>query len=209
MNDELNEKKDAPLDLSAAGQGGTVPPIPPKDAVRDIEQRLAGERDTETESRPLDVLLKGITPDELQRLKMILAATPDRPTAKKGNPIILLRRYQGNFIVNIGNAYNTLQRNSDTGFTNEVLMLPIRLLGSEKDELIPWKEFMQAEQVKCEVLKREQRQIPVTEGEPIPNRDTGTLVERVVMILEETLTVKLPEGSPQATVELPVKIANA
>lgn len=204
------------LDLSGAGKeqaqpSTVVPPIPDPAAKisEDLSRTAGGVADMpENEADPLEVLLAGIKPDQLQRLKMLLDATPTR-ISRRTNPVVLLRKHEGNFIVDIGSAVNTLQRNDFTNITTEVLMLPVKFLGAGDFTMMPWQEYMQAEQVKCEIVSRRSKPDRQIVGDPIMHRDTGKLVENVITTLEEFFTIKLPEGSPVSTIEIPVKMANA
>ena len=181
--------------------------------VEDISKRLSGESsladqgigDGPKAAEPQAFDLSKLSPEQLQQLKAMLNSTPDRVVMKQTNPIILLRRYQEKFISEIQNAFTTLQKDDLTNITSEVIMLPVKFIGEDVFVNIPWKDFMNAEQVECEVVSIRKVEGRIVEGKVV-SKETGRLVEREVKTVETYLTVKLPDGNQ---VELEAKIANA
>jgi hypothetical protein len=160
--------------------------------------------------------LTKMSPEQLQQLKAMLNATPDSVRNQRKNPVVMLRRFQGfkpdgsefgGIIVDYQNAYNTLVHNKETNLTSEVLMMKVQFLGDTDWTVIPWKEFMNADQVPCEVASSRQEKGSYSEGEVV-NKETGRLMERTVTTVKDFFTVKLPEGTNPPTIEIEGKIAN-
>lgn len=157
--------------------------------------------------------LSKLTPEQLINLKAALDNAPLR-TLKKGNPIIKLRRYEGRMVLQTGRCINTLHKDELTQITSEVVLIPIRFLGEDgKPEAkmvnVPYKDFMNAEQVKCEVLNKRSEPGRIVEGEVESNERPGVFVELEVTTVKDWFTVKLPADCPVPQIEVEGEIANA
>lgn len=157
--------------------------------------------------------LSKLTPEQLIALKAALDNAPLRIT-KKGNPIIKLRRLNERLVLDFGTCINTLYKDELTQVTSEVVLIPVKFMGvdgkaEEKWTNIAYKDFMNAEQIKCEVLDKRSKPGRIVEGEVESNERPGIMVELEVITVQDFFTVKLPEGMGVATVEVEGKIANA
>lgn len=215
MENENQEIEDVASRLSGQGNDlGSASPLSP-------------EEQEPIPAAPLPAFdLARLSPDQLMALRDAMAALPQQRSRKRGNPIIKLRRIDGRMVIDFKNAYVTMQKNEETNVTSEVVMMGVRFMGDDgKGETMPdpqdpnklvpkftkidWKNFMNADQVKCEVIST--RRIPgsIVEGEVESNERPGVMVEMEVRTIQDFFTVKLPEGSPVPTVEVEGKIANA
>lgn len=191
-------------------------PVTPAPVVASISERLSqGEAAKETagDDAPVPVAtlpfdISKLNVEQLQTLKAMLEVTPSRTSKKGKKPLIRLRKLGERIITDIGNAKNTLVRNQDTNFMEEVMIIPVKFLGDTNFTNVQYKEFIGAEQFTCEVLSKRSSEGEVVEGETV-SRETGQLVELKYTTLEEYFTVQLPEGTVPATIEIEARMANA
>lgn len=218
MADEIELKKDA---------GQQIPPIGDNDpaaaALRNAGERLGGGEVKKDEAAPGGVVreqpkpapskfdLTNISPEMLYELKEQLDALPARATRPVGRPIIRLRKMEDGIVIDIGTAFNTLRRDDRANQNVEEVMMPVKFLGATDDKFVnvPWREFMQAPQIECEILSRDSRPDELIDGAPVRSRESGQLIERVVRRVKESFRVKLPAGSNPSEVVIEAKIANA
>lgn len=216
---EDNTNKIPPATGAAPGQENQ--------SVDNISARLGQEgaaaQDTRTDQQPqpsvpapLDI--SQLRPEQIQQLKEMLSITPERANKIKANPRVSIRRYRGvdgqaepKLIVDIGRAYSTLVKDEHTNITEEVIRIPVKFLGDADFTLIRYKDFMNSEQVVCEVVAFDRQQEWVVEdaGRPVRNRETNELVERGYFEVKEMFTIKLPEGSNPEQVTIEGYMANA
>lgn len=220
--DENN--KDTSLNAGGSGVGtnaGAMPiaPVAPTTVpkvVADISAKLGGAEASQNKSSELNAPqaeqtmpfdLSKLQPEQLQQLKAMLNATPDRVMQKRGNPIVTIRRYTGKFVIDMGNAINTLVEDKLTRMNSEVLIIPVKFLGTDTFVNVDYKELTNSEKVKCEVVSTRRINGRIVEGE-IVSKETGRLVERAITTVQDFFTLKLPEGSPVETLEIEARIVN-
>lgn len=150
-----------------------------------------------------------LSTDQLQTLAEQLQYVPRRQRAR-GNMIIKLRTMSGKIIIDIGTCYMKTVTDTKTNTTAEVPMLPVKFLGAATDDFedVVWRDFMNADQIKCEVVKQTQEPDRIVEGEVV-SKASGQLVEMEVKIIRHFFEVKLPEGTTPATIVLPEHVINA
>lgn len=211
------------------GAAGPIPPITPES----IADRLSGGGENGSQATATDEPvavepmpafdISRLSVEQLQALKGALEGVPLTKARKKGNPIVKLRRMEGRFVVDFKNCFTAMRKDVNTEITSEVVIIPVRFMDEKghgevevkEGKTVPkfthvvWKDFMNADQVKCEVVST--RRVPgsLVEGEVESNERPGVMVEMEVRTIQDFFTVKLPEGSPVPTVEIEGKIANA
>lgn len=161
-----------------------------------------------------------LRPEQLQELKALLLATPDKANVKKTNPIVTLRRFTAlskeggqpvaRLVTDFKNAFETYVRDDVANTTRETVMIPIHFFGDPADKWtnVPYKEFIGSDQVRCEVISTRTEPGRIVEGEVL-SRETGRIVEREVKTLLTWFTIKLPEGYDPNTIEIEARLANA
>lgn len=154
---------------------------------------------------PFDIA--SLNREQLQALKSMLAATPDGGSRKKLKPRIRLRRIDDNIVTDFKRAKLGLVDDHELGRKVERHLIEVKYLGSENYVTVLYKNFIESEQVACEVLSERHETNEVVEGETI-SRETGALVDMVRRDVLYWFTVQLPEGSSPATVEIPARVAN-
>jgi len=173
---------------------------------QELEQREStpseGVPQSETPSPAIDITK--LTPDQLQILKAQLASTPDRVNSKKKNAIVKLRRIDGKLIKDFKNAFMGLVDDPENQRKVERHIIPVLLEGEENYKNMMYKQFMQSEQVECEVLEMKQKPIPIVEGETYD--PYGQLVEMVRTDMQYEFVVKTPDGQQ---LNVTSKIVNA
>lgn len=157
--------------------------------------------------------LSKLTPEQLIGLKQALEAAPLR-VAKLGNPIVKLRRIEGNIVLDFGNAYQTLVHDDLANMNIEKVIIPVKFIGANGKidaafTKVDYRDFMNAEQIKCEVISTRREVGGFSEGEVESNERPGVMVELRVNTMQDFFTVKLPPGSPTPQVEIEARIANA
>lgn len=166
-----------------------------------------------TAEEPLPFDLSKLSPENLIALKAALENAPLR-IVKKGNPIVKMRRLNGRLIIDFGTCVNTLRKDELTQITSEVVLIPVKFMGDDgkpdkEFSHVIYRDFMNSEQVKCEVLGMRNVEGGFDEGEVESNERPGIMVEMHVTTVQSFFTVKLPAGSPAETVEIEGRIANA
>lgn len=173
-----------------------------------LSQQEAGEDKGEqvlNPENPLPLDLSKLTTEQLQTLKSMLAATPDRVQRKKKNPTVKLRVIDGKVVMDFKNAYKALVDDPENNRKVERTHIQVKLQGEEKYHSVLYRDFMQAKQVVCEIVSTRQDKDEIVEGETI-SRETGRPVEMIVTVVKDFFTIKLPDGS---TVEIEGRLANA
>jgi hypothetical protein len=212
MNENTKEQKVPPIE-PGAGLSDTQ-----KDPVKAVSDRLSSSANeplkdapvrSETPTPPQSLDISRLSPDQLYELKEQLDGLAPRSNRPVGRPTIRLRQYDGHFIVDFKPAFNTWQRDEKANQNVEMVMMPVKLLGQTDFVNIPWKEFMNAPQIQCEVISRRSENDDYVDGPPVRSRANGMLIERTVKRLKETFTVKLPAGTTPDQVELEARIVNA
>lgn len=200
------------------GDGVTVfdkPHVQPRGAkpnIASISERLSEQESGEARGSevmntetPIPFDLSQLRPEQLQQLKQMLAATPDRIVRKKKNPTVTLRVINDKVIVNHKNTYKALVDDPENNRKVERHHIPVLFQGDKDYTVIMYKEFINSPRVACEVTGTRSETDEIVEGETV-SRETGQMVEMVVKVIRDYFTIKLPDGS---TIEIEGKIANA
>lgn len=158
--------------------------------------------------QPFD--LNNLSADQLATLKAMLNSTPDRVVQKKGNPQVTLTKFNGQLVTEFKGAFNTLVRDEVTNITSEVMLIPVRFLGTTDFVNINYKEFVNGEKVVCEVISRRSEPGVILEGVVI-SKETGRPVQQEIKTLKEWFTLRIPasEASDIKEVEILASMANA
>jgi hypothetical protein len=194
----------------------TQPDAPQKPAVSGaaagIAKRLTqaqtgaqSDPDAPQAAAPAPFDITKLSAEQLQSLKAMLNATPDRAMAKAKNPVVLLRRIGGKIVVDFKNAYLALVFNAERRGDVEEHKIPVLFHGEKEYTDILYRDFMQADQVRTEIIGTRTEETPVVEGEVV-SKETGRLTEMVVKVPSYFFTVKLPDMEP---FELEAKVVNA
>lgn len=198
---------------NAGGNSVSTGNMPPK--VGDISSRLSGAAAADKEhkegdpvpqtAKPFD--LGSLTLEQLQGLKAALANVPDRVSSKLKNPIVLLREFEGDVVVDFSRVFTALVRDVEQNKDVETPMIKIRTAKMEPGTTtsLRYKEFMTLPQVKCEVIKHTQEPGRRVEGQ-VWSKEHGGYVELEVKTMKHMFTVKLPNGE---TLDLDSSITNA
>ena len=173
------------------------------------ETKQALDTHIETPIPPPSFDITRLSPDQLQELKEQLDNIAPRSNRPMGKPIVRLRKYDDKFIVDFQNAFNTWIKDERANMNVETIMIPVKFLGSNEFVNIAWRDFMNADQVPCDVISRRSEPKEIVDGPPVRNRATGQLTESVVRRLKETFVVRLPAGTEPSEIELEARIVNA
>lgn len=183
-----------------------------KGQARPIEERVGQARPEE----PITFDITKLTGEQLQQLKAMLTVTPERPAAKRSNPFITLRKFvtrdkdgieTSKLIVDFKNAYETSVFDEQANRNKEVVMIPVKFLNEEAFTPVNYRDFMTAEQVRCEVIGTESVPGEINEGE-VRSRETGLLIPRITKTLTTFFTVRLPLGTEPASIKVEGRIVN-
>lgn len=153
--------------------------------------------------------LAKLSPDQLYQLKDMIDTLPARPQAAAGRPVVSLRIMDDKLVIDFKNAFNTWVKDEQANQNVEMVMIPVRFLGSDGFTNVRWKDFMEAHQVPCEVIKRDSVPGEVPDGSPYVSRWNGKTVVPTVKRLIETFTVRLPKGFEPSQLTLEARIVNA
>jgi hypothetical protein len=183
-----------------------------KDVVKDISDKLSEapveeqKKENAPEAKNTQAFdLATLTPEQLQSLKAMLNATPDTITREKGNPIVTLRRIDDKFVMDFKNAHIALVEDPENNRKVERHFIPVLFQGEEEYVNVLYQTFIDAERVPCEVVQTHTNTKRIVEGQT-RSRETGSIVEVVRTEVNNSFTVKLPDGE---TVEIQSKLANA
>jgi len=184
----------------------------PQNVAETIGQRLSQQEEGESKGEqvinpenPVPFDLSKLSTEQLQNLKAMLAATPDRVQRKKKNPTVKLRVIDGKVVMDFKNAYKALVDDPENNRKVERTHIQVKLQGEDTYHSVLYRDFMQADQVVCEILSTRQDKDEIVEGETI-SRETGRPVEMIVTVVKDFFTIKLPDGS---TTEIEGRLANA
>lgn len=156
------------------------------------------------ESAPFD--LSKMTPEQLQTLKSMLNATPDRISKKKGNPTVTLRQTEdGRFIVKFKKAYLTMMMNEVLQAKEPILVIPVQFYGEEGFTDMRWDAFQELRKVTCEVLDDLSKTEEYDDGITV-SRETGQEVVMTKTVVRHYFKVKL---SDTASTTIEAEYANA
>lgn len=219
MTDQFTPDLNAPDPIIPAGAEETAPEAPetpqtnepPKDVVSSVAARLEQNEAKQSvqegthEATPVPFDISRLSKEQIQTLKSMLAATPETQTRKKENPRVRLRSIGGKIVIDHKNAYMALVRDPANHREVERHKIPVQFYGEEGYSDMLYSDFINSEQVFCEVLSTRREVDEVVEG-VTTSRETGLPTEMVVKYVRDYFTVKLPNGD---TVEIMGKVANA
>lgn len=176
-----------------------------------IAERLGGQgsdqldnpESIQPKSNPIDI--SSLSPDQLQTLKQMLAATPDQIRKTNQRPTVTMRQIDGRTVVGFKNAYLGLIDDLENRRKVERHLIPVLFEDAEDYENVLYKKFMEAPRVECEVIEKSEDTVEIPEG-TTRSRITGTVVEMVRKEIHTFFTVKLPSGK---SVKLEAKLVNA
>lgn len=183
-----------------------------KDVVAGIADKLGeGGKEEATKStvNPIETMpfdITKLTMEQRQAMKAMLDATPDSVSKKVENPKIRIRKFEGKYIVNFKRAYLGLVRDHDNNRDVERHMIPVLYKDEKEYTKVLYANFINSEQVECEVVKQLQEPKKFIEGQTF-NRKTGRMVEVVRTELHQTFIIELPDNEGKITIE--GKMANA
>lgn len=221
-NNEPNSDAPAQENAPAPNVPPVEPPAPENDApkapapannpvVGNIAERLAQKEASASVNpeaargeTPAPFDISKLSKEQLQSLKAQLAVTPDAPQMEKQNPVVLLRKIAGRYVVDFQNSYLALVYDHEQRRDTEQHKIPVKFMGDDEYTDIMWKEFIQSDQVKCEVVSSRYEDGSYSQG-MVRSRQTGLPTELTVRTRTYYFTVKLPEGQ---TVELPGHVVN-
>lgn len=223
----FNNKNEEIEDAKNTGEMGNLDPMsdsplknPPADDVEDVEEttvddisaRLSKENNTENaeeevieKETPANFDPSMFTPEQMQILKRMLNATPDRPTNKNKGMIVQLREIEGRTIKDFSKAFNGyMQDPEEPSRRLPVVKIKVWFFGQDEPEEMLYTAFMESPRKKFTVLGTRTETEEVEEGETISN-ETGKLVTMLTVYHHRFFTIEV-DGQK---VEVSDKIVNA
>lgn len=163
------------------------------EVAKEIEEDEAEETDTPRAETPVPAIdISKLTLEQLQELQARLNATPSAAETQKHKMYIKLRDYNGQLIVNFSNAFIGLMDDPENNRQVHRHFIKIQLQGEDEMRTIPYQQFMQLEQVNCEVIKEMASEDPIKTGSTY--NEHGELVEMVVVKKEYEYRILTPDG---------------
>lgn len=202
----VGDDPDAPTTTSS------TPKTDKKNVVEDISKKLEGNSIEETkedvihpvQTMPFDITK--MTMEQRQALKAMLESTPDSLNREAEKPKVKIRRHNGKYIVDFKRAYLGVIRDHELNRDVEKHMIPV-LYKDEKDYVnILYSDFINSEQVVCEVKSQSSEEKKFIEGETF-SRKTGRLVQVTRTELFQKFVIVLPDN--EGELEIVGKMANA
>jgi len=173
------------------------------------QEEIEVKKDVPVSEEPLPFDIQKLRPEQLQQLKQMLNATPDRVAQKKQNTIIELREinYKGEkrIVVDFKDSRLAIEYKAEQAKDIETHKIMVKFDGDDGWTDVLYDTFMGAKRVKVEVLSTRKKESSYSEGE-ILQRKTGKLVEMRVTTALYFFKVKLPNGK---IIEIEGKLANA
>lgn len=137
-----------------------------------------------------------LSPEQLRDLKAALADIPER-SQNKGHTVTV-RRFNDQYVIGAGTSRTKSVLDPAEQKAVTKVTIPVLYLGAEKFDDVDYKEFMQSERVKCQVVST--REIKDREVHGIVySQQLKREVEQDVTTRVTYYTVKLPNGE---TIEL-------
>jgi hypothetical protein len=106
--------------------------------------------------------LSKLTQDDLKRLKALLDETPET-TGKMGRTITV-RFHDDEYVVGIGQCRSSFVHDPVENKSVGKTVIPVLYFGEEKYKDVDYKDFMQSQRVKCEVLGERKVEDRIVEG---------------------------------------------
>lgn len=177
---------------TTADAGTAVPPA--GDAARKVAAKLHAPPEATPQSQqtaPLNI--DDLSEEDIRRLKARFAATPDRIRPEKKFISVRLRKIDGKIVTNFSNAYKALIDDAENNRKVERHMIKIQFFGEKEQVPMLYSEFINAEQIACQVVSQRQEVEEQYEGQVI-SRQTGRLTDMIRRITHKWYSVKLPSG---------------
>lgn len=177
--------------------------------VEDLGEEMAEEEETEESSfkteKPIqEIDINSLSLEQLQQLQARLAATPHPSQTEAKKTIVKVRMINGGYVVDFDRAYIALIDDPENNRKVERHVIPVKLHNQDEKVHVPYRQFLQSEQVDCEVTDTRKRDNPVKRGTTY--NEHGELVDMMVNRVEHYFTLKTPDGE---TLEIEGKVANA
>lgn len=157
----------------------------------DIEEEEHEEGDapkSETPAAPIDIA--SLSMAQIQELQARLNAAPSRADEQIKHSTVKLRVYDGKVVTDFANAYLGLVDDPENNRQVQRHIIPVTLQGIEKPVHMKYRDFMNLEQIDCEVIKKEERDASVVRGNTYNEHDE--LVEMKIIKKTYFFTLKLP-----------------
>jgi len=158
-----------------------------------------------SEETPVPFDVSSLSLQQLQQLKSVLASTPDGQKKKREHSIVRLKSIDAKIVVDFKNAFLALVDDPENNRKVERHVIPVRYNGEKDYHNIPYKQFIGADQVHCEVLSTRTEAEEYVEG-TVFSREKGTNVELVCKKVTNYFTVQLPD---KKTIEIEARVANS
>ena len=185
----------------------------PEPQVEDIASRLSNkeevsedvQEDVPVPETPVNFDPSMFTSEQLQALKRMLNATPDRPNNKNKGMTVQLREINGKVVRDFSKAFNGfIQDPEEPTRRIPTVKIKVYFFGEEEPTEMLYTEFMDSPRVKFTVKNVRTETEEVEEGETISN-ETGQLVTMVAIYHHRFFKIEV-DGKE---VEVSDKIVNA
>lgn len=143
---------------------------------------------------PFDI--NKLTADQLKQLKALLEDTPASMT--QGRSTVTVRNFNDKYVIGIKNASSKTVLDPVEQRAVTKITIPVLYYGADDFVTEDYKEFMQSERVKCEVVSQREVRDRIVEG-VVYSMELKKDVEQVVNTVVRFYTIKLPNGE---TIEL-------
>lgn len=207
-NDQVVPTGEVPTDgasLNPPAPEITTEDIVPKATPEAISQRLGDQSSTgkaseEQVAQPQNAIpfdFSKLTVDQIQTLKAMFESTPDKKKQVVRRPKIKVVEIDGRYVIGLhGRAFLKVVRDHD--LNREVERHYIRVIfhdmkPNEQPFEMPYREFISADRVECEVVGQNHSKIPVVEGE-VWSVERKRMVEMIREDVKHEYEIQLPDG---------------
>lgn len=174
-----------------------------------VQRKLNVKEEQSAGQQTVNFDINKLTEEQIRVLQAKLASVPHKVEKGKdgvNKKMIRLRRIDGKIVSDFKNAYNSLVDDPENQRKVYRHVIPIRFFGGADEYTnILYSDFINAEQVWCEVVSERKETEEVVVGETF-HRESGKLVEMVERKSHKWYTIKLPSGE---IVEISARLANA
>lgn len=212
---KVSETVDQTIDVTSKDLGYDIEPEKTGDPViDDISKRLsegtstAKTEDTPNVAEPQQAVpfdLSKLSVEQIQQLQQMLQMTPESVKKKVIKPVTQIRVMDEMYIIDAKKSYMKLRKNTIEGRDELAHYIPVKFYGTDTFVEKDYREVMQAERVRCEIVSTRYEDASYIEGEPVIHRETGRLTEREVKITVPFYLIKLPNGD---TTEIKGEMSN-
>jgi len=175
------------------------------DPIAKVAEKLEKKEDEKNSEETFPFDFSKLTAEQIQILQAKLAAQPHKMTRKSKTNVVRLRRIGGKIVSDFKNAYTDLIDDPENNRKLNRHVIPIKFFGEEKYNIMLYSDFINAEQVSCEVMSERKEIEEIIEGEVVMHRESGKLVDMVRRVSHKWYTIKLPSGE---VVEIEARLAN-